>query len=283
MLIQTLFPTETHVASPVERRLEQSFVGEVIGDAAKGSTGRPHEVSLWRGIAEAAPLLSRGEDNRAAEEYRILRTRILQHPAKPRVILISSPGIGDGKTLTAVNLAATLSYKREGSVLLVDADLRRPRVDECLRIEGTPGLAQVLLGELPAADAIVHFKEMPTLHVLSSGGPADDPTELLDSAAARELFARLRQKFELILVDGPPIGPLADYEELSTLCDATLLVARPDTTSRALLRESLRKVGTRLMGVVLNGVEDWFLWTQYKPEYYRQYYRASRHGRGDPE
>ncbi|MBN8730153.1 MAG: CpsD/CapB family tyrosine-protein kinase [Acidobacteria bacterium] len=283
MLIQTLFKPDGHVASPLERRLEESGGGEVIGGAANGSAGRPSEVSMWRGTAEAAPLLSRSEDNRAAEEYRILRTRILQHPAKPRVILISSPGIGDGKTLTAVNLAATLSYKREGSVLLVDADLRRPRVNECLRIQGTPGLAQVLLGEVSAADAIVHFKEWPALHVLPSGGPADDPTELLGSAAARELFPRLRQKFGLILVDSPPIGPLADYEELSTLCDATLLVARPDTTSRALLRESLRKVGTRLLGVVLNGVEDWFLWTRYKPDYYRRYYRASRHDHGDPE
>jgi polysaccharide biosynthesis transport protein len=166
-------------------------------------------------------------------------------------------------------------------VLLVDADLRRPRVHECLRISGTPGLAQVLSGALPATDAMVRFEELPALHVLPSGGPAEDPTELLDSAAARELFALLRQRFELVLVDSPPIGPLADYEELSMLCDATLLVARPDTTSRALLYESIQKVGRRLMGVVLNGVEDWFLWTQYKPEYYRHYHREPRHGPGD--
>lgn len=307
MLIQRLFDKTHSVASLAERALVAGVPGSNGGaareagaprpdlsDVALGGGGEssaglrredgtepPRVLSLWQEVDDTTPMLSRGEDSRAAEEYRILRTRILQHAAKPRVILLSSPGIGDGKTLTAVNLAATLSYKREGPVLLVDADLRRPRVHECLRISGTPGLAQVLSGALPATDAMVRFEELPALHVLPSGGPAEDPTELLDSAAARELFALLRQRFELVLVDSPPIGPLADYEELSMLCDATLLVARPDTTNRALLYESIRKVGKRLMGVVLNGVEDWFLWTQYKPEYYRHYHREPRHGPGD--
>jgi protein-tyrosine kinase len=205
----------------------------------------------------------------AAEQYRIIRTKILQHPAHPRVIVVSSPTSGDGKTITAVNLAACLALNQDASVLLVDADLRRPMISSLLGIPAAPGLADVLAGRCQTAAALVRADNFSNLSVLVAGETKENPAELLDSPRFGMLMQELRHQYRFIIVDATPIGIVADYALVQSACDGVVMVVRQDHTGRAALKEALRVVPKeRLMGVVLNCVEDWFLWKTHGYGYY---------------
>jgi Mrp family chromosome partitioning ATPase len=143
---------------------------------------------------------------KAAEQYRIIRTKLVQHPASPRVIVISSVDSGDGKTVTSINLAATLALKSQVTVLLIDGDLRRGAIADLLGIPETPGLADVLGKTCSRADAIVQLEQFGNLHVLPAGTRLTNPTELLDSPQWQLLIQELRQDFEYIIVDSPPLN-----------------------------------------------------------------------------
>jgi Mrp family chromosome partitioning ATPase len=134
-------------------------------------------------LAESSPLLPYdGSSPRAGEQYRTVRTNLLQNPDAPRVLVVSSCGSGDGKTLSAVNTAGALAIKGETTVLLVDADLRNPSLAPALGLPPDPGLADVLHGDCKLEDAIVETAQFPNLYVLPAGKARRNPAELLDSA-----------------------------------------------------------------------------------------------------
>jgi capsular exopolysaccharide synthesis family protein len=225
-------------------------------------------------IAPNSPMLPfDGSDARAAEQYRIIRTKIRHHPEQPRMILISSPMPGDGKTVSAANLAGVLALQENLRVLLVDCDFRRSSLTRLLGLEvtGAPGLGEVLRGEATLESALVSIGQFPNLYVLPPGDPSPNPSELLSTAKWAALTELFRREFRFTIFDAPPVGAVADYELLQMACDSVVLIARPDHTNRQLWRKALEAVPkSKQLGVILNCVEDWFLWKTHGYYYYSQ-------------
>jgi capsular exopolysaccharide synthesis family protein len=220
-------------------------------------------------VSDSRPLLSATrEDRRAAEQYRIIRTRIFHQVSGSSITVISSPGMGDGKTVTAVNFAAALAHKSEDKVILIDADLRLSKVHQRLGISKTPGLAEVLSGACSLEAAMLRVEQLPNFYILPAGQSEVNPTELLDSSNWRALLARLREEFRRTIVDSPPVEAVADYDLIAASCDGVVLVVRPDHTSRPLLLRALTKVKGKLIGVLINDVEDSFLWKRGSSSYH---------------
>ena len=214
-----------------------------------------------------------GKDPRAGEQYRILRTRIIQHSLQPRVIVVSSAAPGDGKSTTAVNLAFALALRPDVKVLLIDADIRRGTIGPDLGIGPSPGLAEYLAETCELSDVTVECANLPNLHVIPAGQVHANPCELLDSDRWRSTCMSVRNTYRFVIVDSPPIGAVADYELLQSVADGVLLIMRPDNTKRHLALRALEGVPkAKLIGVVLNGMEGWFVGDQdvYGARYYEQ-------------
>lgn len=212
-------------------------------------------------VSESSPLLPFDSANlRAAEEYRMIRTRVLQDPRQPRMLLVSSANPQDGKSVTAINLAGALSLKTEAKVLLVDGDFRRSTIHTQLRLPQAPGLTDILLNRAELEDSVVQAEQFPNLYVLPVGTLCPSPGDLLETSAWESTRERIRELFRFIIVDCPPIGAVAEYDLLLAACDGVIVVARPDHTN---LEAFLKALGTvpreKLIGVVINGVIEWFL------------------------
>src|SRR3954471_15757593 len=190
----------------------------------------------------------------AAEQYRSLRTRIrnAENGRVLRSIIVTSPNKGDGKSLTAANLALTMAQEFNQRVLLVDGDLRRPSVARLFGISDTPGLSDVLMGGAEIDDAVVTLPHH-HLSVLPSGMVPSHPAELLGSTAMRRTLDALRTRFDRILVDMPPVAPLADVSIASAVVDGVLMIVRAGVTPKPAIERALSAVdGTKVLGLVLN-------------------------------
>lgn len=223
-------------------------------------------------LSAVCPLLSNAEqDVYAAEQYRIFRTKTVQLLGKPFRAVITSPGIGDGKTLTVVNLAAALALKSAERTLLVDADLRRAGVHKVLRVPLEPGLADVLTGTCRLEEALFVAEELPGLYVLTAGRPNSNPTELLASPRWQALTEAARRQFAHVIVDSPPAEIVADYDLIAAACDAVVLVVRPDHTNRTQTLVTIDKLRPKLTGVLINAAPEWFLWRKSVDHGYNYY------------
>lgn len=192
-----------------------------------------------------------------AEHYRTLRTRIvLGEDGRPRrVLLVTSPGKGDGKTVTTANLALTMAQEFNRRIALVDADLREPGLHTLLGLPRSPGLSDVLSGTVALDEALVELPEF-NLTVLPAGGADDKPAEQLGSTAMRHALDALRTRFDRVLVDVPPILPLADVSVVAPQVDGVLLVVRAGATTRPDIERALSVVDAgRFLGIVLNGTD----------------------------
>ena len=229
-------------------------------------------------LPQYSPALPFGEDQWLAnEQYRIVRTRLLQHIKRPQVILVSSAGSGDGKSITAINLAGVLSLRSESRVLLVDGDFRKPNVHVQLGIPESPGLADILEGRCEPLEAIVATEDFPNLFLMAAGKPIDNPAELLQSSRWPSTAAWLKKQFRYIILDSPPIAAVADYDLLQSVCDGVIVVVRPDRTSRPACKRALESVPKdKLLGVLLNCVEGWFLGRSLGYGYGTPYYYRER-------
>src|ERR1035441_6484913 len=170
--------------------------------------------TTWVDIKAGSPVFPfDGRDPRAAEQYRIVRTKILQHPSPLYIIAISSPQMGDGKSVTAVNVAGALALRNEISVLLVDADFRRSALAGLFDVSAAPGLTEVLSGESPLEEAIMSLQFGATkLYFLSAGRRTKNPAELLGSKQWALVCAEIRKRFDYCIIDTPPVGVVADYD-----------------------------------------------------------------------
>jgi len=222
-------------------------------------------------IAPGSPLLLfDGLYPQVAEQYRIIRTRIVQHPRQPRLLAISSPQPGDGKTSTAINIGVALSRKRDTTALVVDADLRQPSLDRVLGLPACSGLAEVLAGACRLDQALRRVDSWPSLYLLPAGARPDNPTELLDSNQWRVLCEEFRRQFQFVVLDAPPVGWVADYDLIQEVSDGVVLVITPHRTSRRLCLRALDGVPEgKLTGAVMNCVpkRPWWKPARYQPDY----------------
>ncbi len=177
----------------------------------------------------------------------------------PQVLLVSSAGPGEGKSTLALNLAASLS-RFEKSVLLVEADMRRPVLRRRLGLEGTDGLS-TMLSDRDSASSVMPVPDNPNLHLLAGGPVPPYPAELIGSQRMRALLEEWRAEFDFIVVDSPPVLPVTDAQLLEEMADATILLARVGVTTRAALERAYklllmhRKEPERpAIGVLLNFV-----------------------------
>ena len=190
----------------------------------------------------------------AAEQYRTLRSRISQREemAPLRTLVITSPGAGDGKSVTAANLALTMAQEFQRRVVLVDADFRGSSVHALFGVAGTPGLAELLAGEASLDDVMVYMPDY-RLTIIPAGQTPQFPTELLGSTAMRRAIDVLRSRFDRVLFDMPAVAPLADVGTLTPLADGVLMVVRAGLTLRPALDEALGAFADgKVLGVVLN-------------------------------
>jgi capsular exopolysaccharide synthesis family protein len=190
----------------------------------------------------------------AAEQYRSLRTRLKRAESGRalRTIAITSPNKGDGKSLTAANLALTMAQEFQQRVLLIDCDLRRPSVHRLFGITEGPGLGDVLMSAAELDHALVALPEY-HLTVLPAGLPPSRPAELLGSAAMRRILDTLRSRYDRILIDVPPVAPLADLHILAPMVDGLLMIVRAGITPKPAIERALAGLdASKVLGLVLN-------------------------------
>ena len=190
----------------------------------------------------------------AAEQYRSLRTRVksAERGRTMRTIVITSPNKGDGKSLTAANLALTMAQEFQQRVLLVDGDLRHASIHLMFGIDETPGLSDVLTGEIPLDDALVTLPQH-ALTILPSGQAPSHPAELLGSTAMRRTLDALRTRFDRVIIDMPPVAPLADVPIALGMVDGLLMIVRAGVTPKPAIERALAGLDTsKVLGLVLN-------------------------------
>ncbi|WZP00192.1 polysaccharide biosynthesis tyrosine autokinase [Isosphaeraceae bacterium EP7] len=194
----------------------------------------------------------------AAEGFRVVRTNLdfLRRSRPLQVIMVTSPMPGDGKTTTASNLAISLAQAGR-RVLLVDADLRRPRLDAIHGLSRDFGLSQILQDRVPVHLA-VQATSVAKLDVVTAGPDVDDPAELLTSLRLVEFLAAVRRSYDSVIIDSPPLLTVADAAILGGLVDGVLLVVRASAIRRQdaeRTSESLKSIGSPVFGVVINGID----------------------------
>ncbi|MEJ7810646.1 MAG: polysaccharide biosynthesis tyrosine autokinase [Gemmatimonadaceae bacterium] len=207
------------------------------------------------------------------EAYVTLRTNLLftQATTKLKTILVTSTAPKDGKTTVAANLARTLA-QHGTRVLLVDCDLRRPRVHRMFGVQAKPGLADVLL-DPQRLDEAIHRPGNRELYVLPAGASPPNASQLLSSGAMRELLDKLCATFDMVVLDSPPVLAVADASILAGLADGILFVVRAGSTERDNATGALQQlsaVGARVVGVVLNDPDAKV--PEYGGYYYKYYY-----------
>ncbi len=237
--------------------------GNGNGNGSGNGSGKLDEVLL----------LNSDKRSPLAEAYRQLRTSVLLSSAghAPQVLLITSCIPGEGKTTTAVNLATSL-VETGARVLVIDADMRRPRVHSIFGVTNRRGLCTVLANEMTEAEtlALIQKEETSGLNLLPSGPIPPNPAELIGSDQMRNLMTLLRSKFDHILIDSPPIASFTDGVLLSSVSDGVILVIHANKCSRKVVRRSqqaLEEVGAKVLGALLNNV------TSHSPDYYYYQYQ----------
>src|SRR5579863_514601 len=204
------------------------------------------------------PILATGTYTAEAEAIRDLRTGLmLSRPgAPPRVVLVTSPLAGEGKTTVAMNLAMVMA--RTATTCLIDGDMREAMVGDAIHLRTKAGLSHVLAGTLPIADALVRVPDFPNLSILPVGALPPNPADLIASEQMQAVMIALRDKFDFVVIDSPPVIHFSDARVLSSLADVVVLVARYGlTTRRSITRcvQILDEVRAPIAGVVLNDID----------------------------
>jgi len=277
--IKTAEDIERSIAEPVLSVIPSAGV---VGRSSLWSVGG-RNLAAGRGAAEWA--LLKHPTSALAESYHTLRTAVLlsSAPCPPRVILVTSTQPFEGKTSTSINLAMGLTQigKR---VLFIDADLRQSSLRRMINTNGRPGLSSILTGTAASEAALCQVKDLPNLRFLPAGQQPPNPADLLASSSMKELMTTLRERFDHVVVDTPPVLMVTDATVLSSFVDGVILVTESHVTSRAALARThriLEDAGAKILGCVLNKVDlryDGYYGSNYR--YYARYYSPPSSGRG---
>lgn len=220
-----------------------------------------------------APLMNNGIPPNFAESFRAVRTNLLFSTAEEggRCTMVTSTGPGEGKTLVATNIAVALA-EAGLRVILLDADMRKPRVHSVFSQPQGPGLSNVLVGQAKASEA-VRTTTVPGLWLLPAGLKPPNPAELLGSTRFKDLLVAIRQHFDWVIIDTPPVMAVTDSSVMAHLTTGVLFVVGSEMTSRYAAKraiEQLEKVQATFIGGILNRVD-----LQHNPYYYSHYYRRA--------
>jgi len=275
-----------HSTDEVEKLLHLPALAVIPSAAA---AGRRRLLAAPGGLQKRSlnpsdnPELLMNVDGRSplAEAYRHLRTSVLLSTAgrAPRSLLITSSLPGEGKTTTAVNTAMSLA-QTGASVVIIDADMRRPRLRSIFGLSDRPGLSSILSSDMTESEMVglAQKEEASGLWVLTSGPIPPNPAELLGSDQMRRLIAALQAQFTHVVVDSPPITSFTDGVLIASMVDGVLLVVHGGKSSRHVVkraRQLLNDVGAKIFGVVLNNVNlqshDYYYYQRY---YGSQYYKS---------
>ncbi len=248
--------------------------------AVSGSTALQKQNGNGNGNAEL--LMNVDSRSPLAEAYRHLRTSVLLSTAgrAPKSLLVTSSLPGEGKTTTAVNTAISLA-QTGASVVIIDADMRRPRLQSIFDMGGQDGLSSILSSATSEGDmlGLVRHDEESGLNVLTSGPIPPNPAELLGSDQMRRLMTVLQANYTHVVVDSPPVSSFTDGVLISSMVDGVLLVVHGGKSSRHIVRRSkqlLSDVGAKIFGVVLNNVNlqshDYYYYQSY---YGQKYYEKA--------
>jgi capsular exopolysaccharide synthesis family protein len=208
-----------------------------------------------------------------AEKFQVLATR-LSHMCKQhklRVLHVTSAVTGEGKSLIASNLAVMLANRANARVLLIDGDLRRPNIARVLELEGLAGLGDWM--EEGAGSIVPYLRRIHGLPLwFLPAGVTSEPAKVLESARLKEIITQLAEAFDWIVIDSPPMLPMADANLWSAIADGTLLVVRQGKTPRRALEHGLKGLdNAKIVGVVLNDAAELGSRSYYS-HYYRQYH-----------
>jgi non-specific protein-tyrosine kinase len=243
-------------------------VQQLLGLPMLGAISRIRKPKGGHEMYRLVPLLF--PRSATAEAYRTLRTNIefASIEAPVRTLLVTSAVPGEGKSISAANLA--IAFAQGGQrVLLLDADLREPAIHEIFGIPNAHGLTDLLRTEHADADQVIGATEVENLRILTAGAPPPNPAELLGSRRMRGILERLQANCDLIVIDSPPLHVVADAAVLGSFLDATVLVIHAGRTRRATIRESaeaLARADARVLGVVLNQIPE-NATAEYRPYY----------------
>lgn len=195
----------------------------------------------------------------ASEDYRSLRTSLLYSliDTSPKAIVITSPGAGEGKSTTCANLGVVLAQAGK-SVLVIDCDLRKPRMHQLFGLRNLQGIVNVLVGEMSLTE-VAQNADVSELKIVTSGPIPPNPSELLGSRRFYDLLDETRQAFDYVLLDTPPVEAVSDSTILAGQTDGTLLVFNARNTRKGAVRQSvhsLQSVGANVLGTVMNSVKS---------------------------
>ncbi|HEX7721528.1 MAG TPA: polysaccharide biosynthesis tyrosine autokinase, partial [Pyrinomonadaceae bacterium] len=268
-----VIPAMSSASAP--RRLLSSAASLQKRNGGNGSNGHNPEL-----------LLNINGRSALAEAYRQLRTSVLLSTAgrAPKTLLVTSSLPGEGKTTTAVNTAISLA-QTGASVVIIDGDMRRPRLRSIFDLPERDGLSSILSSDATPEDMLrsVARDESSGLFIMSSGPVPPNPAELLGSDQMRKLLATLSEKFTHVVIDSPPVNSFTDGVLIGSMVDGVLLVVHGGKSSRDVVRRSrqlLLDVGAKLVGVVLNNVSVRSHEYYY---YYQRYYHQSYYSSAQPE
>lgn len=259
-LIQFFAPGQPAIAAPWTIGTSDAWLacaGSARPNQESVRTVPPHPSAATRtvprsGSERSAKLVTAGEvKSLVGEEYNQLATTLhqMQIERNAKVAMLTSAARGEGKTLTAANLALTLSESHGRRVLLVDADLRRPTMHDVFGVPQSPGLSDSLSGDPPLPVASISRQ----LVLLTAGDTDHDPMRILTSDRMRALLDEARHHFDWVIVDTAPVGLLPDAKLVSSMADVTLLVVSAGKTAYDMMQRAVAALGpTSAAGVVLN-------------------------------
>ncbi|MBE0571341.1 MAG: polysaccharide biosynthesis tyrosine autokinase [Ignavibacteriaceae bacterium] len=236
----------------------------------------PPFESIMAGDHSVQFVVDKMPDSIPSEAFRALRTRIQFsriNTESLKSILITSSAPQEGKTTIAVNLAGSFATSKK-KVLLIDCDLRKPSVHKLFNRDKVPGLIDYLIGGAKLDEVLIK-SEIPNLSIILSGTIPPNPAEMLDSQEMRNFLKKLRDQFDLIIIDSPPVIAVTDSEILTSMVDGTILIVSSENTEIEMMERSvelIRRENTQFLGTVLNN----FSYKSGYGSYYKYYYYYSR-------
>jgi len=247
----------------LERQVSGGYPGDTAAATRKDASPSTVTYSLTRTVEVSKDLMkdkrivSEYEQGGFSDAYKMLRTQVLQRLREKgwNSLAVTSPGVNEGKTLTAINLAISLSMEVNYTVLLVDADLRHPSVHTYFGIEAEQGLSEYLTDNRPLSELLIHPANIPGFVILPGGKPLINSAELLSSPKMIKLVEELKSRYpsRLVVFDLPPLLNAADALAFSPFVDAALLVIEEGKSAREDVRNAVGLLqSTNLIGTVLN-------------------------------